>query len=1096
MKKILSLFAVAWLLSLGALQAQDVGVYRLDATTNGTTLSLAAEGGAVTLRDDDSQGQGAPDAGYPMSGIDYSITIEGNCTGENRLAIRVGELSVHCLDTLYIYDGPNTSSPLIKKFNWYDGGVREGDLIFVTPTNATNMVTIRFRTDDLSDPQRTALPCFENSDGVGKGFSLNIHCAKPCEEGEPVIDEVFYRTRNGVVYDSARIHEVTLLDTVWVDEDDPSQGFHGVDTVRFLGAHLCIGDGVIFRGHGQYSNHNYGYYTPNDAQTYFHWDMGNENDTVDGVGVTQVEYDEYQNTGCYDVSLTMVDGFGCASGVIASVKVRTAFNPLKTIFTIGDICNNAERLVSMGYDGDNATLTLRKIEASQVVSKTYEALTFVPDGCNCSNNPAFATDYFEAPVTFTEFPNNRRISSAKDICSICVNMEHSYMGDFTLTIVCPTGQEAILKFGSPSSCSPTGIFARASDDPTYVAPNNNGGSTGGGTFFGYPTETGNEAKCDPPTLNPYGIGLDYCFSRDTAYTLITGQNAAAVWTPTVYRPAGQFYIGDNHGFNELPMSSAPPAQPMPATYTNPVTGVVSSWGSYAGQVPTLMSYGNTRKPSNHEEKTDYYLPYSTFQELVGCPLNGEWKMRVYDIFGSDNGWIFNWSLDICNVSQDQDCKYQVAIDSLVWRPRPGHEDYDLGRYRGLQVRRETPTISYLSSPDTAGYFPIDVFIYDEFGCIWDTATSITTYWAPEPDLGPDTTLCGVATMTLDARDRHSELPTENYTYLWNPFGQETSTIESSSDGEDVGDITYIVEVKNTRRNTVCTTRDTIFIRQRKQPYPSFISEPLSFEGCAPYTIAFNNVSTNADRHLWDFGDGITSEHDSPVHTYAEGIYTLKYYAISDDGCVDSVVSPNGVVVYPTPKANFIWEPVYPSVSHPIVQFTNTTQPHSGNSQYRWEFQYDRNNNLSVHTLTDRNPTFNYATYASDDGLSGNYAVRLIAFTDNLAPSGNRIQCRDTAENMILIINDFLQFPNVVTPNGDGINDRFVIINLLDGIGYPINQLDIYNRWGTRVYHKENISSDEDFWDPADLPAGTYFYRFSAKGYSGNIEHNGAIEVVK
>ena len=46
------------------------------------------------------------------------------------------------------------------------------------------------------------------------------------------------------------------------------------------------------------------------------------------------------------------------------------------------------------------------------------------------------------------------------------------------------------------------------------------------------------------------------------------------------------------------------------------------------------------------------------------------------------------------------------------------------------------------------------------------------------------------------------------------------------DDEDVGDITYIVQVKNTRRNTVCTTRDTIFIRQRKQPYPSFLSEPL------------------------------------------------------------------------------------------------------------------------------------------------------------------------------------------------------------------------------------------------------------------------------
>jgi gliding motility-associated-like protein len=122
-------------------------------------------------------------------------------------------------------------------------------------------------------------------------------------------------------------------------------------------------------------------------------------------------------------------------------------------------------------------------------------------------------------------------------------------------------------------------------------------------------------------------------------------------------------------------------------------------------------------------------------------------------------------------------------------------------------------------------------------------------------------------------------------------------------------------------------------------------------------------------------------------------------------------------------------------------------------------------------------------------------MRLIARTRNLAPSGNVIVCPDTAANNILVINDFLQFPNVVTPNGDGINDRFVIQNLVDGLGYPINSLDIYNQWGVRVYHRENIASDDEFWDPADVPDGTYFYRFSARGYNGNIEHNGSIEVI-
>jgi gliding motility-associated-like protein len=481
---------------------------------------------------------------------------------------------------------------------------------------------------------------------------------------------------------------------------------------------------------------------------------------------------------------------------------------------------------------------------------------------------------------------------------------------------------------------------------------------------------------------------------------------------------------------------------------------------------------------------------------VGCPLNGTWKVRIYDTWNIDNGWIFNWAMDICGLSQNNDCKYEVGIDSLIWRPKPDsiYHDYDLGHYRGLIVEQATPTLSYISSPDTAGHFPIDVFIYDEFGCVWDTATRITTYWSPEPHLGSDTSLCGVDQTVLDARDRHSYDTLEHYTYLWEPYGENTPTITTSTHAH--GDINYVVRVSNEREQSLCVSYDTIKVGLRTQPMPNFLPTPFTLEGCAPMTLTFNNHSVDADRHLWVFGDGITSELESPTHTYAEGNYTLKYYAISDEGCIDSVVSEGGISVYPTPQAAFSWDPVYPSVLNPVVTFQNNTVPHSSSNHYFWEIQYNRDNPLSVDTRTDTNAIFDFSQYVSSDEVAGVYGVTLIARTDNLAPSGNYIYCSDTASNTILVINDFLQFPNVVTPNGDGINDRFVIQNLIGGMGYPINSLDIYNKWGARVYHKENISSDEDFWDPSDEPSGTYFYRFSARGYNGNIEHNGSIEVIK
>ena len=62
----------------------------------------------------------------------------------------------------------------------------------------------------------------------------------------------------------------------------------------------------------------------------------------------------------------------------------------------------------------------------------------------------------------------------------------------------------------------------------------------------------------------------------------------------------------------------------------------------------------------------------------------------------------------------------------------------------------------------------------------------------------------------------------------------------------------------------------------------------------------------------------------------------------------------------------------------------------------------------------------------------------------------------------------------------------------------MNELWIYNKWGTLVFHAKNIDQESDFWDPAltHSPDGTYFYRFSAKGLFGLIRCNGSIEVVR
>lgn len=72
----------------------------------------------------------------------------------------------------------------------------------------------------------------------------------------------------------------------------------------------------------------------------------------------------------------------------------------------------------------------------------------------------------------------------------------------------------------------------------------------------------------------------------------------------------------------------------------------------------------------------------------------------------------------------------------------------------------------------------------------------------------------------------------------------------------------------------------------------------------------------------------------------------------------------------------------------------------------------------------------------------------------------------------------LKVPNVFTPNGDNVNDRFEIRNL---DLYQENDLTIINRWGNTVYQKKNYSND---WSGYGLDEGTYFYILKVKSTTG------------
>lgn len=70
----------------------------------------------------------------------------------------------------------------------------------------------------------------------------------------------------------------------------------------------------------------------------------------------------------------------------------------------------------------------------------------------------------------------------------------------------------------------------------------------------------------------------------------------------------------------------------------------------------------------------------------------------------------------------------------------------------------------------------------------------------------------------------------------------------------------------------------------------------------------------------------------------------------------------------------------------------------------------------------------------------------------------------------------LEIPNAFTPNDDGSNDTWNIEQLFV---FDKVTIDVYNRWGERVYHSNGYSSDQ-YWNGTDqkgkkLPMDSYYY---------------------
>ena len=935
-------------------------------------LNQATHGSVVTNCDAYVYDSGGASGNYDTSSHIWRAFCPSSVN--SRVSLTFEKFDIHPSDSIEIYSGIGLGGSIHAtgtNVPYFTNNDLLGQTIIAYPTDASGCLTIYLK----SGKTETAA-----------GFKAKLECVSYCQYPVAALDTFFNKISPDGTITPFAIRKFT--DTIYNISDSSEY-----DIVKYKAIDLCDGDSIQIVTKTLFPENDLAYHQ-SDSNLIYYWSFGDMGmDTVYFNNTVNYSWPEVSG---YDLLLTVEDTLhgGCKSRLPIDTRIRIARNPIKTVAPIPDMCSGETFTFNVGYSANN-TIKIDSIIFARGSKQRYDSTVFIPDGPNCQG--ANGSQCYEAPVTFDEFLPGAVLNSVDELFSICMNIEHSFTGDLSFEIVCPSGQSVILKHFTMS----------------------------GGAYLGNAFDT--SVGCDPAN-NPQGTGWTYCFSNQ--------------------------YLNIPRGVINGGMSS-----PIDSTNVQDTTKYFQT----PNQLATSFATG--------WDVTDL----TGFQSLVGCPLNGEWKLRVCDYWGADNGYVFWWDMSL-GQGGTADWDYQVPLDTVI--------------LDGPFIVGNSDTSLFIAPPIAdCGNYNYDIHIIDDFRCAWDTVTTLNVVCSPVVDLGEDIQICEQFSTTLDAGNPGAS------SYVWEPNGETTRTIVAQTEENSNSVVTYMAQVTNTNGSLFCFGKDSINLIVRPAALASFYSDKSHLEGCEPFNFHLYSSSTNADSIIWTVGQIQTNE-TNPTFSFPYGVYDVKLKVISEHGCTDSIIQPNFINVYKSPVADFGWQPTNPSSTDPSVNFLNLTSPQDPSNIYIWKIQNNKTNDLRQN-IYGLEPNY---TWLPQPGSSvvGDYNITLDAYSNNLAPSGLTYECHDTISKVISIINDRLFIPNIITPNGDGINDVLMITNLVDGQAYPDNELSIYNRNGKRIFFKQDIRSNEELWDPikTNTPDGTYFYRFVGRGPIRDVEYNGSIEILR
>jgi gliding motility-associated-like protein len=136
-----------------------------------------------------------------------------------------------------------------------------------------------------------------------------------------------------------------------------------------------------------------------------------------------------------------------------------------------------------------------------------------------------------------------------------------------------------------------------------------------------------------------------------------------------------------------------------------------------------------------------------------------------------------------------------------------------------------------------------------------------------------------------------------------------------------------------------------------------------------------------------------------------------------------------------------------------------------------------------------------------ENVSSKGTLRSVAWIDFDEPSSDADANNNSDTAYLNLFPEVSRWPimEAFSPNGDGLNDKFVITDLYSGL-VARAELVIANRYGSEVYYNKNYKeaqlSESTAFTGAGLPEGSYFYRLTVYFDDGSVDKRSGIVTIR